>query len=313
MTTPIKTILRDGWTLATQTFSEWSEDKAPKMAAALACFTILSIAPLFVVILKIVAIRYGNDAAADQLHGQLAQLVGPQAADSMKDLIPKPNHASTGTIAALLSVIVALAGASGVFAELQDSLNTIWEVRPKPNRGIVGMVQDRFLSISMVFGIAFLFLVTMVISSLVTGISQWTIGHTVGSDGHLAKIIAVLIDIGFSTAVITVLFAAMFKVLPDATIKWGDVWLGAIVTSVMFQIGKYGLSLYITLAKPGVAYGIAGSLVVLLVWIYYSSWILFLGAEFTQVYANKYGSKIVPASNAEPLTEQMKQQMGIKK
>ena len=302
--------IRDTWQLTRQTFSEWSEDKAPKMAAALACFTILSLAPMLVIILKIVAIRYGNQAAADHLHDQLMQLTDRNVADALRDLIPKPSKSGTGTIAALLSVVVALAGASGVFAELQDSLNTIWEVRPKPNRGIWGMIRDRFLSISMVFGIAFLLLVSMVVSSVITSAAQWIIASTIGSSGHLATVITVSIDIVLSTGVVTILFAAMFKILPDATIQWGDVWLGAAVTAVLFQIGKYALSLYIGFAKPGVAYGLAGSLVILLVWIYYSSWILFLGAEFTQVYANKFGSKIVPAANAEPLTRDMREQMG---
>jgi membrane protein len=303
---------QNAWQLGRQTFSSWSADKAPKMAGALACFTILSLAPMLVIILKIASVRYGSTDAVNQLHDQLAQLTDPNVADAMRDLIPKTAKSGTGTIAATLSVLVALFGASGVFAELQDSLNTIWEVRPKPNRGFMGMVKDRFLSISMVFGIAFLLLVSMVVSSIITGASDWIIGHLLGiSSGKITVLIAFVIDIVLSTAVVTVLFAAMFKVLPDATIKWGDVWLGAGVTAVLFQIGKYGLSLYIGLAKPGVAYGIAGSLVVLLIWIYYSSWILFLGAEFTRVYANQFGSKIVPSPNAEPLTKEMKQQAGI--
>jgi membrane protein len=304
----------DTWQLGKQTFSEWSEDKAPKMAAALAYFTILSVVPMLVIIVKVVSIRYGNQAAADHLHDQLASLTDRNVADSLRDLIPKNNGAGQGTIAALLSLVISLIGASGVFAELQDSLNTIWEVRPKPNRGILGMIRDRFLSISMVFGIAFLLLVTMVVSSLITAASQWILANTLGLSGstnHLAAIVTFIIDIIVSTAVVTVLFAAMFKVLPDATIRWSDVWLGAGVTSILFQIGKYGLSLYIGLSKPGVAYGIAGSLVVLLVWVYYSAWILFLGAEFTQVYANKFGSKIVPSENAEPLTKDMRAQMGV--
>jgi membrane protein len=304
----------DTWQLGRQTFSEWSEDKAPKMAAALAYFTILSVVPMLVIIVKVVSIRYGNQAAADHLHDQLASLTDRNVADSLRDLIPKNNGAGQGTIAALLSLVISLIGASGVFAELQDSLNTIWEVKPKPNRGILGMIRDRFLSISMVFGIAFLLLVTMVVSSLITAASQWIMANTLGLNGstsHLATVVTFIIDVIVSTGVVTVLFAAMFKVLPDATIRWSDVWLGAGVTSILFQIGKYGLSLYIGLSKPGVAYGIAGSLVVLLVWVYYSAWILFLGAEFTQVYANKFGSKIVPSENAEPLTKDMRAQMGV--
>jgi membrane protein len=305
---------KDGFQLGKQTFSEWSEDKAPKMAAALAYFTILSVVPMLVIILKIVSIRYGNQAAADQLHDQLATLTDRNVADSLRDLIPKNTSAGKGTLAAALSLIVSIIGASGVFAELQDSLNTIWEVKPKPNRGIMGMIRDRFLSISMVFGIAFLLLVTMVVSSVITAASQWILGHLLGIGGaadHLAMVVTFIIDVLISTGVVTVLFAAMFKVLPDATIKWSDVWLGAGVTAILFQIGKYGLSLYIGLSKPGVAYGIAGSLVVLLVWVYYSGFILFLGAEFTQVYANKFGSKIVPSANAEPLTKEMREQMGV--
>jgi membrane protein len=298
--------------LARQTFSEWSEDKAPKMSAALACFTILSLAPLLVVVLKIISIRYGNDEAIHHLHDQLATLTDHQVADSLATLIPKPQHARSGTFAAVLSLVVALLSASGVFGELQDSLNTIWEVRPKPNRGIMGTIRDRFLSMSMVFGIAFLLLVTMVISSVISVITQWMLGHMAGGpDGHLGIAVSFIADLLISTAAVTVLFAAMYKVLPDATIRWSDVWLGAGVTAVLFQLGKYALSLYMGISKPGVAYGIAGSLAVVLIWIYYSAWILFLGAEFTQVYANRFGSKIVPSKNAEPLTREMREQMGV--
>ncbi len=277
--------------LVKQTFAEWSEDKAPKMAAALAYFTVLSVAPMLVIILKVVAIRYGSQHAADQLHDQLLHLTDKNVADSLRDLIPKSEHAGTGTIAALLSVVVALFGASGVFAELQDSLNTIWEVRPKPNRGFMGMVRDRFLSISMVFGIAFMLLVTMVVSSVITAASQWIISATIGAHGPIATVVTFLIEIVFSTAVVTVLFGSMFKVLPDATIRWGDVRLGAVVTALLFQIGKYGLGLYIGLSKPGVAYGIAGSLVVLLIWVYYSSQILFFARSLPRCMQTNTGRK----------------------
>lgn len=308
---PDKMHARAVWPLMKRTAGEWSEDKVPKMAAALAYYTAIAIAPLLIILIKVIGVVLGPRAAADQLRGQLAQFTDPQIASALQEAIQKAGEPGSGTVATIISVIIALFGASGVFGELQDSLNTVWEVRPRADRGIMGIIRDRFLSMTMVLGSAFLLLVSMFVSSIITGVSGSLIAHTIGADGMSAKVIAFVIDFGLSTAVVTVLFAAIFRVLPDVKIAWKDVWLGAFVTALLFQIGKYGLSLYLAKASPASAYGVAGSIVAVLVWVYYSAQILYFGAEFTQVYANQYGTRIVPSANAEPLTEEMRRQAGV--
>jgi membrane protein len=306
-----KMSLRAIWPLIKRTGSEWLEDKVPKMSAALAYYTAVAIAPLLLITMKIIGMVLGPKAAANQLHRQLGSLTDPSIADALQDAIKYAGQPGNGTRATILSVIIAFFGASGVFGELQDSLNTIWEVRPKPDRGVWGIIQDRFLSMTMVLGCAFLLLVSMFVSTAITGASGPLLHSIFGGDGTATKVIGYIIDLLISTAIITVLFAAIFKVLPDVEIGWRDVWLGGFVTAVLFQIGKYALGVYFAKATPTSAYGAAGSIVAVLLWACYSSYILFFGAEFTQVYANEYGSRIVPSPNAEPLTEEMRQQAGM--
>jgi membrane protein len=299
------------WPLTKRTFNEWLEDKVPKMSAALAYYITVSLAPLLVITLKIVGVAFGPKAASTQVHDQIASLTGPQVAEALQATIAYAGKPGSGTFATILSIIIALFGASGVFGELQDSLNTIWEVRAKSDRGIWGIIQDRFLSMTMVLGCAFLLLVSMFVSTALTSVSSGFLHMMFGADGMTSRIIGFTLDLCLSTAVVTALFAAIFKVLPDVKIAWKDVWLGAFVTAVLFQIGKYALGVYFAKAAPGSAYGAAGSIVALLLWTCYSAYILFFGAEFTQVYANEYGTRIVPSKNAEPLTEDMRKQAGI--
>src|SRR5690606_5334067 len=187
-------------------------------------------------------------------------------------------------------------GASGAFAQLQDSLNTIWEVKPKEGRGIKGMLRDRFLSFSMVLVIGFLLLVSLAISAVLSGIGKF-LADLLPMPGAVMQ----ALNFGISFAVTSLLFALIFKVLPDAEIRWRDVWVGAAVTALLFSVGRFLIGLYLGRSSVGSPYGAAGSLVVLLLWVYYSSQILFLGAEFTQVYTNRFGRKIRPKPNAEPL------------
>ncbi len=297
--------------LLKQTFSEWSEDKAPKMAASLAFYTATSIAPMVIAAVGILTLVVHKHADPAKIHDTLQQQTGSKdIADTLQTAINKAAEGHSGLIATILGIVIATVSASAVFAELQDSLNTVWEVRPKPGRGIVGMLQDRFLSVSMVLGIAFLLLVSTVLTTVVGGLSGKFFGGVFGS-AVAAKSVLPLVTVALSTAVVTVLFAALFKVLPDVKVAWRDVWLGAFLTAVLFQVGKWGLSEYVLYAAPGSAFGAFGSIVVMLVWVYYSAYILFFGAEFTQVYANQYGSHVVPASNAEPLTEEMRAHAGV--
>lgn len=291
--------------LLKDTFSEWQEDKASRLAAALAYYTAFSIAPLFVIVIAIVALVFGQDAAQNKIQQQLAGLIGSVAAEAIQRVIEQSyQKQAEGTIATMISVVVLVFGASGVFAELQDSLNTIWEVAPKPGRGVKNIIRSRFLSFTMVLGIGFLLLVSLILSAALAALGNY-FKDTVPNLALLWQTLNFAISFG----VVTVLFAMIYRILPDAKIAWDDVWIGAAITSVLFSIGKWLIGLY--LGNVGSAYGAVGSLVVLLLWVNYSAQILFFGAEFTQVYANKYGSRIVPDKNAIPLSKEARAQQGI--
>jgi len=277
------------WQIVKQAFSEWSEDKVPKLSASLAFFSMLALAPMIVISLKLLSVFLGAKAASGQLQNQVSAMAGQQVAQGIQTTMQAANKPGSGIIATVISVVIALWGAASLFGELQDSFNTIWEVKPKPNQGIMAWIKNRFFSMTMVMGVAFMLLVSMFVSTMITGVSGWFIGHIFGTDGTASKVIAFLIDFVVSTGIITVLFATMFKYLPDVKIEWHDVWVGGLVTAVLFQIGKYVLGVYLGKAAPGSAYGAAGSLVALLIWVYYSGFILYFGAEFTQVYARKGG------------------------
>jgi membrane protein len=292
--------------LLKETFREWQEDKASRLAAALAYYTAFSIAPLIIIAIAIAAVVFGEEAARGGIDDQLRGLIGQQGAEAVQDMINNANKPAEGTIATIISVVFLLFGASGVFGQLQDSLNTIWEVAPKPGRGVMGFIKDRFLSFTMVLGIGFLLLVSLVLSAILAGLSNF-LGDMLPGLSFLWGILNFLISFG----VITLLFALIYRVLPDAKIAWGDVWFGATITALLFTIGKSLIGLYLGNSSVGSTYGAAGSFVVLLLWVNYSAQILFFGAEFTQVYANKYGSRIVPTENAVRLTEEDRVQQGI--
>jgi membrane protein len=226
----------------------------------------------------------------------MRQMVGEQGAKAISDMIQNANQPKEGTIATVLSVVTLVFGASGVFGELQSSLNTIWRVQPKPGRGLWGVIHDRFLSFAMVVGVAFLLLVSLIISTVLTAL-----GTLLNQLPEALHWIAQGLNVGVSFLAITLLFAMIFRVLPDVKISWWDVWLGAIVTAALFTVGKTAIGLYLGHSAMASSYGVAGSFVVFLVWVYYSAQILYFGAELTKVYANQFGSKIVPAENAMPI------------
>ncbi len=293
--------------LLKDTWNEWQEDKASRLAAALAYYTAFSIAPLLVIAIAIAAFVFGEEAAQGQIAAQLGTLVGKEAAEAIQALLVSSSRKpAQGTIATLISVALLFFGASNIFTQLQDSLNTIWEVAPKPGRGIKGILKDRILSFGMVLGIGFLLLVSLILSTVLAALGNYLGGLMPG-----LQFLWSILNFFLSFGVITLLFALMFKFLPDVKITWGDVGIGAVITALLFTIGKSVISLYLGNSGVGSTYGAAGSLVVLLLWVNYSAQILFFGAEFTQVYANKYGSQIVPTKNAVPLTEKARVQQGI--
>lgn len=287
-----------------KTANDWMQDNAMRLSASLALYSILSLAPLLVITFKVVGLVLRNkDYARQQMIGQLSNLMGSQAAQGIRPIIESGAKAGHGGVAAIISTAVLIFSATGVFGELQDAMNTIWGVKPKPNQGIWGFVRHRLLSVGMVFAIAFLLLVSMFVSTALAAVTQYVAGQTKG--------FAFLADIIVSIGVEAVLFAAMFKFLPDVKIRWRHVWLGGVITAVLFTLGKYGLTLYFKLASPTSAFGAAGSLVAVLLWVYYSSFILFFGAEFTKVWAVRHENRVKPTPNAVKVTEEDRAQRGI--
>jgi membrane protein len=291
------------WRLVKDSASAWMEDKAPRLGAALAYYTIFSLAPLLVLVIAIVGLVFGREAAQGQLLGQIRGLVGEQGGKAVQEMVAHAAQPSAGGLATALGIIMLLFGAMGLFGQLQDALNTVWEVQPKPGRGVLGFLKDRFLSFSMVLGVAFLLLVSLVINAWLAALAglfgDWQ-----------ASVLGYLVNGAVSFVVITLLFAMIYRFLPDAEIAWKDVWLGAVITSILFLLGKFLIGLYLGHSSVGSVYGAAGSLAVLLVWLYYSSQIFLFGAEFTKVYANTSGSRIVPAPNAMPVTAEARAQEG---
>jgi membrane protein len=281
------------WQLVRQAASDWVEDKAPQLGAALAYYAMFSLAPLLVIVLSVSGMIFGEDAATGALGGQLRDLLGEAGAEGVEDMIQAANKPSRGAIATVLGVIVLLFGASGVFGQLQDALNTIWEVEPKAGRGIWGMVNDRVFSFAMVLGTGFLLLVSLALSAWLASAGKWMQSHLPGPELLLQALNLIV-----SYFVITGLFAMIFKLVPDVKIAWRDVWFGALVTAALFTIGKIALGLYLGKSGAMSSYGAAGSFIVILLWVYYSSQILFFGAELTQAFAELNGSRVTPAAGA---------------
>jgi len=258
----------------------WSEHRAQRLGAALAFYTTLALAPLTIIAIAVAGYFFGEEAARGGIVDQIEHLVGKDGATTIEALIQKAGEPHQSRIATAISVGLLLFGATGVFAELKDSLDTIWEVKPKPGLGLWMMVKTQFLSFAVVVGTGFLLLVSLLLTALLTAFTNWLdqwLPVTVGT--------AYLLDLLVSFLVITCLFALIFKLLPDATVSWKDVSIGAVVTAVLFMIGKFLIGMYIGSASIGSIYGAAGSLVVVLVWTYYSSQILFFGAELIRAYA----------------------------
>jgi len=288
--------------------SDWIEDKATQQAAALTFYSVLSIAPLLVISLAVASLVFEEKAARTEMVDEMGGLIGSEGEEAVEAMLDSADKPQQGTVATILGVITLLFGASGVFGQLQESLNTIWEVKPKPGGGIWQLIRSRFLSMAMVLGTGFLLLVSLVISSAISGLGTYLRNQWPGMESiwHVVNFV-------ITVTMATVLFALIFKFLPDAKIAWSDVWVGAFLTALLFAVGKLLIGLYLGKASIGSAYGAAGSLVVLLVWIYYSSLILFFGAELTQVYAKKFGSRIVPKEGAEPVTDEARAQQGLGK
>jgi membrane protein len=283
---------RSPWELVKATFNDWVDDSALRLGASLAFYTVWSIGPLFVVVISVASLVFGREAAQGRVVESLGSLVGTSGAKSVEDAIVSANDTGHSVLANVVGVASLLVAASGVFAELQSSLNIVWGVTPKPGSFLL-TIKQRFLSLTMVLGTGFMLLVSLLVSAAVSAIGTHVSGAVPGGEAvwHTVHVLV-------SFAVTALLFTLMFKVIPDAKVAWKDVWLGGAVTALLFTVGQVAIGLYLGKTSVGSSYGAASSLMIILLWIFFSSCILFLGAEFTQVYANMYGSRIEPAEGA---------------
>ena len=275
------------WAMFKEAGSAWLGDNAPSLGAALAYYTIFSLAPVLIVVIAVAGLAFGREAAEGEILRQVQVLVGPAGAAIIQTIIQRANQPALGVIASTVGLIAVVVGASGAFLQLQEALNHVWKVKSKRESFWVSTLRKRSLSFGLVLGTGFLLLVSLALSAALAAVGTFM--------GHLLPIPAFLLEsVNFllSFAVITLLFAMIFKVLPDTEVAWGDVWIGAAVTAFLFTVGKMLIGLYLGESSVGSAYGAAGSLVVVLVWVYYSAQILLLGAEFTHVYATKHGSRV---------------------
>ena len=271
----------------------WVGDNATRLSAALAYYAIFSLAPLIVIAVSIAGLVFGEEAARGQLSGQIRSLAGETAGNAIQALAKGAAHRSAGIFAAIAGIIALLFGASGVFGELKRSLNDVWGVVAQPGGSLMAALRDRFLSFAMVLGIGFLLVVSLVVSVGVAAVTAYLRSALPLPPGVFAAG-----DLVISLGVVTLLFAMIFKILPDVSIRWRDVAIGAIGTALLFTIGKFLIGLYLGASSVASSYGAAGSVIVALLWVYYSACILFFGAEFTKVYARRCGSGIVPTRNA---------------
>ncbi len=268
-----------------------------RLSAALAYYSVFSLAPLLIIAIAIAGAMFGEDAARGAIEEQLTGSVGRESAIAVQGMLKSAGQGNQSGLMTLVGFAILLITASGVFAQLKDAMNTVWSIEPKPGQGIKGLLKARLMALSMVLVIGFLLLISLVLSAVTAAVTTW-LGDALPIPGFVFQ----LLSFAISLAVTTLLFAMIFKILPDAEVQWKDVWSGAFLTAMLFSIGKFGLALYLGREGAASAYGAAGALILLLSWVYYSANILLLGAEFTQVYAHSRGRRIEPKKNAIRIT-----------
>ncbi len=276
--------------LLRETALKWNADKAQRLGAALAYYTVFSLAPLLIIAILIAGSIFGQPVAQQQIIGQMSYLMGPQGAAGVSALIAeRPFPGQSGAIATIISVVTLTLGAVGVFGQLQDAFDTVWEVNPGPTKGIAGLIKRRLMPFGMVLAVGFLLLVATLLNAVLAAI-----GAAIGPRIPLFGLANTVLNVVLPVAVITLLFAAMFKYVPDVHLAWRDLWPGATLTAVLFTAGKVAIGLYLGHSSLGEASGAIGSLLVVLVWIYYSAQIVLFGAVFTHVYLCRYRQQPVP-------------------
>lgn len=298
---------RDLLPLLKDAASDWVDDGAMRLSSSLAYYAIFSLAPLLVIVISIAGLAFGEDAARGHLSQEIAHLAGKGAGEAIQAAVQSSAaQKTTGVLAAAFSTALLLLGASTVFAELKDALNTIWGVVVKPGRPFSTLLRDRFFSFSIVLAIGFLLLVSLIISVLLAALGSYMSGRV-----QLPHSVWHAWDFVVSLAVVTGLFAMIFKLLPNVRLRWRDIWLGAVTTSLLFTLGKFFISYYLATSSIASSFGAAGSVVLVLAWIYYSACILFFGAEITKCYVRKFGSGIEPNSRAVLIDDLLRTRLGL--
>ena len=269
------------------TLKSWNDDYASSMGAALAFYTLFSIAPMLLIVLSMIGFVFGLEAARGEISGQLQNLMGEQSAMAVQALLQNINKPKEGFIATIIGVALLLVGATSVFGELQNSLNRIWRApeRPKVN-GLIALLLERLLSFGMILGVGFILMVSLIFSAALSAIGHWW-----SPQFNEWILLLNIFNIVFSFLMTTAMFALIYKLMPSVRIRWGEVWLGAVITAILFTIGKFLIGLYIGRSAIASGFGAAGSLIALLIWVYYSAQVFLLGAEFTWAYSNIYGSR----------------------
>ena len=290
--------MRSAWTLLRRTYEEWSEDRVPRLAAALAYYTTFSLAPLLIIVIALAGLAFGEDAARGEVVAQLAGLIGPQGARAVQDLLASASRPSSNILASIVGLVMLLVGATSVFAELQSDLDRIWRAPALPHvSSVIDLLRSRLLSFGMVVAMGFLLLVSLVIGAALSALGQWG-GTMIAGSADMLQVLNTVVTFGITT----LLFATAYRILPRVRIAWSDVWMGAAVTAILFTLGKYLIGLYIGRAGVSSSFGAAGSLIIVLVWVYYSAQIFLLGAEFTWVFAHRHGSRagVPPVERRHP-------------
>ena len=289
-----KLSLKGVWQLLKEAIYGFNENHVFKLSGSLAYFTVFSIGPMLIVIIFLADLFYGREAVEGTIYGEIKSFVGPEVAVQIQEIIKNATISGRGTVTAIIGFITLIIGTTTVFAEIQDSINFIWNLKTKPEKGWIKIILNRLLSFSIVVGLAFLLLVSLIINGIMEAFGD----HLATVFPDMAITVLYIINLILTFIVITFLFGIIYKVLPDAKIKWKDVMIGAIVTALLFMLGKFGITYYIGSSNIESTYGAAGSLIILLLWVYYSAIILYFGAEFTKAYAVHFGTRIYPSSYA---------------
>ncbi|MEO6905431.1 MAG: YihY/virulence factor BrkB family protein [Ginsengibacter sp.] len=282
------------WNIIKKSVIGFSDDRVATLSSSLAYYTVFSMAPLLIIIISLSGLFLGQDAAQGKVYAQLAKFIGSNTALQLQEMIKNASLTGKSEMAVIIGIVTLLIGATTVFSQIQDSINSIWGLKPKPKKGWLKLLKNRFLSFSIIIGLGFLLLVSLSISALIDGFSD----SLKELFPDVALIIFYIINVIITLIITTLIFGAIFKVLPDAKIKWKDVVAGAVTTAVLFMLAKFAISFYISKSNVGSTYGAAGSLIILLLWVYFSAMILYFGAEFTKAYAVEFGSAIYPDNYA---------------